>query len=148
MSEAAAVAAPAVAEESVLIFHTGKGHGPMSTAAGDLLPGQSLDVPAALAARLTGAYAHIKLAKDVIPGGGADKRTLAENVALKAEIAALAKKLEDAAAAAPTPAAAGERIAKLEDIVRAFLAAGSKKDMEALQAEHADAVPAAPESAA
>lgn len=107
-------AAPAA--EKVLIFHIGKGHGPMETADGILRPGASLEVSEALAAKLTGAYKHVKLAKDVIPGGAADPKVAAENVALKAEIAKLAKQLEDLkskdvkaeapAAAEPQPEAA------------------------------------------
>jgi len=158
-------------DELVRIFHTGKGHGPMSTASGDLLPGQSLEVPEALAAKLTAAYKHVKLAKDVIPGGF-DPKVARENAMLKAEIdkltaalgvakeedskelvelraqfdkawadllaekTALEGKLVDAEKAKLEAVPAD--VAALKAALAEFLGAGSKKDLEGLQAKHKD----------
>ncbi len=149
--------------KSVLIFHTGKGFGPMKTAAGPLLPGTSLEVPEELAAKLTRVYKHIKLASDIIPGGAADPRVAQENAMLKAELEKLSKQLADVNENGPKAikaaqdeadaakaealeanrklnlAEAGDKVV-LQGVVREFLEADSKKALEALQEKHKDIV--------
>lgn len=151
--------APAAeAEKTILIFHTGKGNGPMSTSSGPLLPGQSLEVPESLAAKLTAAYKHIKYAKDIIPGGGQDPRIARENAMLKKEIERLGKELGDineqgpkaieaakaegAAEGAKALEEANAKIADLQARLKDFLEAKDKKGLEALQEKHAEAVAA------
>lgn len=126
----------AAAVPTVLIFHTGKGNGPMETAAGVLRPGASLEVPEPLAEKLCAAYKHIKLAKDVIPGGAADPRIAAENAMLKAEIAKLTKQLEDAPKG--DAAALQAQVNDLQGRLAEFLNA-DKKTLAGLQEKHADA---------
>ncbi|MES2155474.1 MAG: hypothetical protein V4510_10100 [bacterium] len=136
-----------VAPETVKLFHTGKGFGPMSTSAGWLRPGESIDAPVALAEKLCRAYKHIRLAKDVIPGS--DPRAVAENVKLKAEVEKLTKQLEEVKGDGTKAIAdleqklaladAGDKAA-LQGVVRDFLAADSKKALEALQEKHKDIV--------
>ncbi len=147
--------------DKVLIYHTGASHGPLDTSAGRLAPGQSLAVPAALAEKLLQAYPHIKRASDLLGGGpkaaalAADEKakleatieqlkkdgTAAIEKAEQGEKAALEKVAElEKAAAEAVPA----DVSALHGVIREFLAAGSKKDLEALQEKHKDSVPAAP----
>lgn len=125
-------------KDTVRIFHSGKDHGPMNTAAGVLKPGESLPVPKALAEKLTAAYPHIKLASDIIPGSGEAE---AESKKLKAELGE-AKKIIEAGQAADKLATAHR--GALEEALGEFLAAGSKKDLDALKEKHAGLLPAAP----
>lgn len=130
-----APAAPAV-EKQVLIFHTGEGYGPMETAGGRLIPGQSLSVPEKLAKTLVSAYRHVKYAADIIPGAQAAEMLSSEKAALLAQISALEGKITGIVA--DSEAKVADLSARLKD----FLEAGSKKDLDALKEKHADAVPA------
>jgi regulator of replication initiation timing len=135
MAEPTPSAAPAAeAEKLVRIFHTGRGHGPMHTAKGVLTAGAWLDVPEALAEKLTRVYKHVRLAKDVIPGGLPDPKLVAENEALKLEIAKLGEQLKDKPS--------DERVSALEAAAKDFLGAESKKDLDALKEKHAALVSA------
>lgn len=96
--------APAAEEKKVLIFHTGKGHGPMDTGHGIIAPGTTLKVPEHCSKKLCAAYRHIKLASDIVPEGVTDPKLEAENAKLKAEIKrleALLKEKDAPAAEAP-----------------------------------------------
>jgi hypothetical protein len=95
----------------VVIFHTGKGYGPMHTDHGMLSPGASLKVSEECAAKLVRAYPHIKYAKDVLPGVTIDPKAAEENIKLKAEVKRLEGELEKSAA---TIKEAMEKIASLE----------------------------------
>ena len=75
------------------------------------------EVPESLAKKLIGAYKHVKLASSVVPSAGKSEDLAKENADLKAQVADLQGRL------------------------REFLDAGSKKDLDALQDKHADAVP-------
>ena len=50
--------APAAEEKKVLIFHTGKGHGPMDTGHGIIAPGTTLKVPEHCSKKLCAATAR------------------------------------------------------------------------------------------
>jgi hypothetical protein len=104
--------------EKVLVFHTGKGHGPMDTQFGVLNPGASLKVGKELAAKLCKAYHHIKLAADVIPGLTVDPKMIEENAKLKAEV----KRLE-----AELAKREGAEKALLEQVEELRAAAAEKK---------------------
>lgn len=109
-----------------------QGGAPMDTLGGRLMPGQSIDVPASEAAKLCRAYAHIKLASDIVPSSKANESASAENAALKAKVAELEGQIV-------------VHEAKVEDLsgrLQEFLDAGSKKDLDALQEKHAEAVEA------
>lgn len=135
-----AIKKEAAPEEKVMIFHKGQGYGPMSTKYGDLLPGNALEVPAAYAATLTRAYKYVVLAKDIIPGGVADKQTAAENAMLKAECTRLNKAVADAPKAEEHEALKAQ-VTDLQGRLQEFLEAKDKKSLEALQEKHAEAVP-------
>lgn len=125
------------AEKEVSIINHGAG--PMHTAKGVLNPGQSLSVPESLAKKLTGAYRHIRLASDIIPGQKDAEAAAAEAAALKAQIKELEGKLEG------NEKAAAGRIAELTDLLGKFAGAENKKELDALRAKHADALPKKPE---
>lgn len=128
--------APAKEEETILLFHTGNGHGPLHTKEGLLRPNESLGVEAARVEGILRAYPHIKRASDIIPaakGLGAEERAKLEK-----KIAALEKSLEER-----TPAA--EAAAKFGDALKDFLDA-EPKALKALQEKHKDLL-AAPATA-
>lgn len=116
--------------------------------AADVIPGAGGDPAAekALAAKLAGAQAEMGKAKEAI-----DELVKLKDAAIKDAKAAkdeLAKaneraELAEQALAAATPEALAATLGGLQQVVREFLGAGSKKDLEVLQAKHKDAVPAA-----
>jgi len=113
-----------------------QGVAPHSTSVGMLRPGQSVEVPEAEAKKLC-AYRDIVLASSVVPSIGKAETLQAENAVLRGKIADMEKQL-------------GESTGKVTDLsgrLKAFLEA-DKKDLPALQKEHADAVPAEGDAAA
>lgn len=131
-------------EKMVLVFHSGEAHGPMDTAYGRLVPGQSLALPKSIADKLVGAYKHLKYASDIIPGVGVKAAELAagEKAKLEGLIKSLEAKLADVGADVDTRVSAAvsekqEEIAKLKQALDEFLQAKDKKALEALQDKHA-----------
>lgn len=142
-------------EKQVLIHHKGEGYGPMDTAHGRLSAGQTLLVPASIAKKLVAAYRHVQLASDIIPGGAkAAGDAATEKSALQAQVKKLEASLVDSNTSEKS---ALEKVAALEAeleevkighkgaedkvnglilVVREFLAADSKKALEALQEKH------------
>lgn len=116
-------------EKKVAIIN--QGPSPMDTEFGRLLPDHSIEVTESLAKKLTGAYKHIKYAKDIVPAAGAGADLKNENAALRAQVKDLGAKLE----------AAGEDVAALQGRLKEFLEAKGK-DLKDLQEKHAEAVPA------
>ena len=85
-------------EKKVRIFHTGGIYGPLDTGNGRLEPGRYLDVKPELSKKLVGAYKHVKLASDVIPGaksGGSSKESDKKVEALTKEVDDLNKRGEE-----------------------------------------------------
>lgn len=107
-----------VAEKMVAILN--QGASPLTTSQGLIHPGQSIEVPESEAKRLCG-YTHIVLASSVVKGIVGMDVLKKENMELKAVVK------------------------NLEDKLGEFFKAGTKKDLEALQAKYnpAPAEPAA-----
>lgn len=125
MAPAEAVA-PAVEEKQVQIIN--QGPGPLDTAHGRLRANSenTLLVPESVAKKLTGAYRFIKLVSDILPDVGGVQAKLEAHVK---DLEALLKGAE---------AKSADLGARLQE----FLGAESKKDLDALQEKHADALEA------
>lgn len=145
----------------VSVFHKGESYGPLDTTAGRLAPQQSLKVPESLGKKLVGAYKHIIYTSDIVPESKKDEKAAADEKAkLGASIKALEKELDEAKTEhtkivaeldkretaireekkkiAKADESAKESQGKLAAALDEFLKAGSKKDLDALQAKHKD----------
>jgi hypothetical protein len=107
----------AILNRSAMAKHT--------TSRGDLLPGQSLEVPESEAKRLCG-YKHIVLASSVVPSSGKAEDLKAENMLLKRKI----EQLEGQVKSMET------KETDLTGRLKEFLEASTKKDLEALQEKY------------
>lgn len=128
-----------------LVSIINQGAGPMDTGHGRVLPGGSLEVPESLAKKLVGAYRHIKLASDIIPGQKDKEAAAAESASLKEKIAALEAQISELQGDdtnAKQIEALKAREADLVGRLQEFLDAKDKKSLEALQEKHAEAVAA------
>lgn len=120
--------APVQAEKLIAILN--QGAGPMHTAHGVLLgnSANTLSVPESLAKKLCDAYKFVKRVSEIIPG--ATPVDAAVNARLQGEVVAIGAQLK----------AAQDQVTDLTARLQEFLAADSKKALEALQAKHGDAV--------
>lgn len=116
------VAAEKDAEKMVAVIN--QGAGPMDTAHGKIMPGGALSLPESLAKKIVGAYRHIKLASDVVPGAGEGVALAAEKAKLQAQVKELEAKLKGA----------DEQAAA---VVKDLLGAENKKDLDVLKAKYA-----------
>ena len=162
---ALAPAAEAVAEEIVTLVNQGRGDLVILPGKNGTLQSDSrntLSVPLSIADRVRRHNKFVKNVKDIFPDMPDLAKLQAENAALKKKAETLEKLLNGAdlgkkAAADAALAdkkgvedalsAANERITDLNTRLQAFLAA-DKKDLPALQKEHADAVDKKPVGAA
>ena len=161
---AADVAAPAAPADKVALVNTGRGDMVILEGPNGVLEknsGNTLLVPIALAGRLRRAFPQIKRVSDIFKDTDNTVELKAEREALKAQVAKLEALLaaaqkngqSEGAAVALKDAQDGRAIAeaKVADLtsrLQDFIAVQGKKDLEALQAKHADAVPAREEAAA
>ena len=164
MSDAAAVkeAVPAAPEEQVTLVNTGKAKYQILPGI-DLLPnsGNTVAVAKPLAEKLRRAYPAIKNVADVFSKTFDIDGLKRANAALEAKAQALEKalglsddekkalrdkvaELEGKIASAVDAPALEAQVKDLQGRLAEFLGAGSKKELDALQEKHADAVPAAP----
>lgn len=127
--------------ERIKLVNTGRG--PINLAEGILKPNSanSIEVSKADADKYRRAYPHVKNIADIFPDASADIAKLqAEHEALKKKAASLESLL------GISDQAKVDLQAKVDDLtgrLKEFLEAGSKKDLDALQEKHAEAVPAA-----
>lgn len=112
-------------EKQVAVIN--QGNNSLSTSKGLLRPNQSLELPESEANRLT-KYKSVVKASDITPSIGRAENLQAENAKLKGQISGLNKEISDL----------GGKNSELDAKLKEFLAAGSKKDLEALQEKHGE----------
>ena len=115
--------------EEKMVAVINQGSAPHVTSRGLLLPKQSIELVESEALKMC-KYMHIVLASSVVAAAGIGEKLKAENDVLRAKIAEMEKEL-------------GAKVADLTSRLKAFLEA-DKKDLPALQKEHAAAVVAVP----